>query len=124
MSETPTADAVGPDGPEALLDGVLVALRHGLDAGARVLFAALTVRARGPLGGEAGLRRALANELLAPLVGHAQADVAPWDRRGNAARTTVAVAGPNGMARYLVAARRDDGGWRFSGLQRDDLPPA
>lgn len=110
-------------GPEALLEAVLAALRDGADAGAKALHEALTARARGPLGDEPGVRRALENALFAPLVGAARAHVDPWDRRAGAARTTVAVDGPNGAARYLVSARRGDGGWRLTGLRRDDLPP-
>jgi hypothetical protein len=112
------------DGPEALLEAVLVALQAGADGGAAVLHAALTPRAQGPIGGEAGLRRALGNALLAPLVAATRVDVAPWDRRDGAARTTVAVDGPNGAARYLVSARRGEGGWALTGVRRDDLPPA
>ena len=110
-------------GPDALLHAVLGALRGGADEGAAALYGALTDRARGPLGGEAGLRRALDNSLLAPLVGATRASLDRWDRRDGAARTTVAVDGPNGAARYLVSARRDEGGWRLTGVRRDDLPP-
>lgn len=117
-------DAPGDGGPAALLAGLLAALRAGADAGAAALWAALTPRARAPLGDEAGARRALANALLAPLVGHERADAAPWDARGDVARTTVAVAGPAGAARYLVSARRGADGWRLTGLRRDDLPLA
>jgi hypothetical protein len=111
------------DGPEACFEAVLAALREGADEGAAALYDALTPRARGPLGGAEGLRRALGNALLAPLVATTRATVAPWDRRDAAARTTVAVDGPNGAARYLVSARRGEDGWRLTGLRRDDLPP-
>ncbi len=110
-------------GPETLLEAVLANLRAGADTGATALYAALTPRARGPLGGEAGLRRALDNALLAPLVGATRVAVEPWDRRDGAARTTVAVDGPNGAARYLVSARRGEDGWELTGVRRDDLPP-
>jgi hypothetical protein len=111
-------------GPERLLADVLTALRNGPDDGAAALWSALAPRARAPLGDPANARRALANELLAPLVGHARADVEAWDRLGDAARTRVAVSGgPGGTATYLVSARRGgDGAWRISGLRRDDLP--
>ncbi|MFN2322147.1 MAG: hypothetical protein ABR510_04240 [Trueperaceae bacterium] len=110
-------------GPEALLEAVLAALRAGVDEGAPALYGALAPRARGPLGGEAGLRRALDNALLAPLVATTRATVDPWDRRDAVARTTVAVDGPNGAARYLVSARRGEDGWALTGVRRDDLPP-
>jgi hypothetical protein len=114
----------GDAGPQALLDTVLAALQGDVHAGAAALFAALTPRARGPLGGEAGLARALANAWLAPLVATTEASVEPWDHRGDAARTVVAVDGPHGPARFLVSARREDGGWRLTGVRRDDLPLA
>ena len=116
------SEAAG-DGPEALLDAVLAALRSGADEGAAALYAALTSRARGPLGGEAGLRRALDNALLAPLVATTHAEATPWDRRDDAARTTVAVDGPNGAASFLISARRSQTGWQLTGVRRDDLPP-
>ncbi len=102
---------------------MLAALRSDADAGAAGLYAALTSRARGPLGSEVGLRRALDNALLAPLVATTSATVAPWDHRDVAARTTVAVDGPNGAASFLVSARRGPDGWRLTGVRRDDLPP-
>ena len=119
------ANDVVPDGegPEVLLAAVLAALRAGGDEGADALYAALTPRARAPLGGEAGLRRALDNALLAPLVAATRTAVDPWDRRGDAARTNLAVDGPNGPARYLVSARRSEAAWRLTGVRRDDLPP-
>ncbi len=125
MSEGPSEGAIARDaaGPEALLEAVLEALRADADAGAAALYAALTPRARGPLGGEAGLRRALDNALLAPLVAATRVAVEPWDRRDDAARTIVAVDGPNGAASYLVSARRGEDGWRLTGVRRDDLPP-
>ena len=116
-------DALDGAGPDALLAAVLAAMQRGADEGAALLYGALTARARGPLGGEAGLRRALDNALLAPLVGAVRVAVEPWDRRDGAARTTVAVEGPNGSARYLVSARLGSDGWRFTGVRRDDLPP-
>ena len=112
-------------GPDALLAQLLAALRSGSGPGAAALWAALTPRARGPLGDVEGARRALGNELLGPLVGHERADVAPWEHRGDAARTHVRVVGPAGGpgGLYLVSARRDaDGAWRLTGLRRDDLP--
>jgi hypothetical protein len=111
-------------GPEPLLEGVLAALRTGQDAGAAALWSALTPRARAPLGDPAGARRTLANELLAPLVGHTRAEVEAWDRRDDVARARIAVSGgPGGTGSYLISARRgDDGAWRLSGLRRDDLP--
>jgi len=112
-------------GVEALLAQLLAALRSGREPGAAALWAALTPRAREPLGNVEGARRALANELLGPLVGHERADVAPWEHRGDAARTHVRVVEPAGGpgALYLVSARRDaDGAWRLTGLRRDDLP--
>jgi hypothetical protein len=123
--------AVGGDGPGAMLATLLAALRSGRDAGAAALWAALTPRARGPLGDVDGARRALGNELLAPLVAHASAAVDPWELRGDVARTHVRVVGdaqpaPSGRAVavvYLVSARRDAvTGWRLTGLRRDDLP--
>lgn len=117
-------DGAGPAaGPEALLEAVLTALSGGADEGAAALYDALTPRARGPLGGETGLRRALGNALLAPLVAATRSTVDPWDRRDDAARTTIAVDGPNGAASYLVSARRGEDGWRLTGVRRDDLPP-
>jgi hypothetical protein len=113
------------DGAAALLDRLLIALRSGSEAGAATLWAALTARARGPLGDVEGAHRALRNELLGPLVGHERADVAPWEHRGDAARTHVRVVGAAGgpVALYLVSARREaDGAWRLTGLRRDDLP--
>jgi len=119
------------DDPGAMLAALLTALRSGRDAGAAALWASLTPRARGPLGDLAGARRALANELLAPLVGHASAVVDPWERHGDVARTHVRVvvdppSAPSGQAvsaLYLVSARRDaETGWRLTGLRRDDLP--
>ena len=123
MSDDAGDGAQGDAGPEALLASVLAALRTGADEGAAALFAALTPRARAPLGGEAGLRRALGNALLAPLVAATRTAVDPWDLRGDAARTSVAVDGPNGRARYLVSARRSEAAWRLTGVRRDDLPP-
>lgn len=117
----PTGAGVGP---EALLEAVIADLRSGADEGATALYAALTPRASGPLGGEAGLRRALGNALLAPLVAAAQVAMAAWDRRDGVARTTLTVDGPNGAARYLVSARLGEDGWRLTGVRRDDLPPA
>jgi hypothetical protein len=128
LSEARDAAPAAPDvvdaGPDALLADLLAALRRGSDTGAATLYAALTPRARAPLGDVAGARRALANALLAPLAVATSARVAPWDRRGAAARTTVAVDGPAGPARYLVSARVDGDGWRLTGLRRDDLPLA
>ncbi|MDF1524387.1 MAG: hypothetical protein P1P87_16415 [Trueperaceae bacterium] len=128
MSDANERAAAAPDaadaGPDALLAALLAALRRGTDAGATALYAALTLRARAPLGDVDGARRALANALLAPLAVATSVAVAPWDRRGAAARTTVAVDGPAGPARYLVSARADDDGWRLTGLRRDDLPLA
>jgi hypothetical protein len=118
------AAAVPEDGPDALLADLIAALRRGADAGAAALYAALTPRARGPLGDVDGARRALENALLAPLANATKVDAAPWDRRGAAARTTVAVDGPAGRAKYLVSARLDGDGWRLTGLRRDDLPLA
>lgn len=106
-----------------LLAAVLAALRTGADEGAAALYAALTSSARAPLGGETGLRRALDNALLAPLVATTRVEVDPWDRRGDAARTNLAVDGPNGPARFLVSARRREAAWRLTGVRRDDLPP-
>jgi hypothetical protein len=119
----PTRSGDAP-GPEPLLVDVLTALRTGPEAGAAALWSALTPRARAPLGDPAGTKRALGNELLAPLVGHALAEVEAWDRRADVARTRVTVSGgPGGAAAYLVSARYgDDGAWRLSGLRRDDLP--
>lgn len=125
MSEAngqPAAAETLGEGPDATLTDLLAALRRGLDAGASALYAALTPRARAPLGDVAGARRALANALLAPLASATSASVAPWDRRGPVARTTVVVDGPGGPARYLVSARLDGDGWRLTGLRRDDLP--
>lgn len=122
MSEDPSlaVDA----GPEALWSDVLRALRSGRDAGADALWGALTPSARAPLGDPAGARRSLERGLLAPLVGHVEAATADWERRGDAARTEVAVlGGDGGPAAYVVSARRgSDGVWRISGLRRDDLP--
>ena len=118
-------DRTSADDPAAMLGYLLAALRSGRDAGAAALWAALTPRAREPLGDVEGARRALGNELLGPLVGHERADVAPWEHRGDAARTHVRVVGPAGGpgALYLVSARCDaDGAWRLTGLRRDDLP--
>ena len=126
----PVAASAG-DGPGAMLATLLAALRSGRDAGAAALWAALTPRARGPLGDVDGARRALGNELLAPLVAHASADVEPWELRGDVARTHLRVVGataraPSGQAvtaLYLVSARHDaETGWRLTGLRRDDLP--
>jgi hypothetical protein len=116
--------AMAATGPEPLLAALLMALRTSVDAGAAALWSALTPRARAPLGDPAGTRRALANEWLAPLVGHERAELEAWDRRGDVARTRVTVSGgPGGPATFLVSARRgDDGAWRLSGLRRDDLP--
>jgi hypothetical protein len=114
-----------------MLAALLAALRAGLDAGAAALWGALTPRARGPLGDVAGARRALGNELLGPLVGHASAEVDPWERHGDVARTHLRIVAdpahaPSGQAvsaLYLVSARRDaETGWRLTGLRRDDLP--
>jgi len=117
------------EGPGALLDALLAALRAGRDAGAAALWAALTPRARTPLGDVDGARRALGNELLAPLVAHAAVEIEPWERRGDAARTRLRVVGGRAsgdaatVAVYLVSARRDGvAGWRLTGLRRDDLP--
>ena len=112
----------GGDGPERLLETVLDALRVGAEGGADALFDALTPRARAPIGDVDALRRALGNPLMAPLIAPTRATVDVWDRRAAAARTTVAVDGPNGAARYLVSARRGVDGWRLTGLRRDDLP--
>jgi len=130
---TPSVPGVAApaDGPGATLAALLTALRSGRDAGAAALWGSLTPRARGPLGDVAGTRRALGNELLAPLVGHASAVVDPWELRGEVARTHVRVVvdppgAPSGQATtvlYLVSARRDaEAGWRLTGLRRDDLP--
>ena len=115
------------DGPEALLTGLLAALRGDPDVAAAALCAALSARARAPLGDLAGARRALDNPLLAPLSGHLRAEVAPWDRRDDVARTHVRIwdATPEAnppAAVYLVSARRGASGWRLTGLRRDDLP--
>lgn len=129
----PVSGEAGDDlaGPDALLTALLAALRSGRDDGAAALWAALTPRARGTLGDVDGARRALGNELLAPLVAHVAVEVDPWELRGDAARTHVrVVAGPEGSpsgraptALYLVSARRDAAaGWRLTGLRRDDLP--
>jgi hypothetical protein len=135
------------EGPEQLVDDVLAALREGLETGADALWAALTPRARGPLGDLAGTRRALTNELLSPLVAHTQARVADWERAEGVARTRVSVRrGPGATSEaaverasggaadgareadadsavtYLLSARREaDGAWRITGLRRDDL---
>ena len=117
--------------PGAMLAALLAALRSGRDAGAGALWSALTPRARGPLGDVDGARRALGNELLAPLVAHTSAAVEPWELRGDIARTHLRVvgdsarapAGQDTVALYLVSARRDAAGaWRLTGLRRDDLP--
>ncbi|MFU8888913.1 MAG: hypothetical protein ACNA8N_09960 [Trueperaceae bacterium] len=127
----PPGDPAAADDPGAMLAGLLAALRSGRDDGAAALWASLTPRARGPLGDLAGARRALGNELLGPLVGHASAEVDTWERHGDVARTHLrVVAGPPhassgqaGSALYLVSARRDaEAGWRLTGLRRDDLP--
>jgi hypothetical protein len=120
------------EGPEPLLDALLAALREGPEEGAEALWTALTPRARAPLGDLAGTRRALANELLGPLVGHTQAEVAEWERADGVARTRVSVSGAAkgpvdgaaaATATFLVSTRREpDGAWRLSGLRRDDLP--
>lgn len=112
------------DGPEPLVEALLAALRDGLDAGATALWAALTPRARAPLVDLDGVRRALANELLSPLVGHAWAQVGAWERADGVARTRVSVRGADDeAATYLLSSRREaDGAWRISGLRRDDLP--
>ena len=123
--------ADGGDGPGPMLATLLAALRSGREAGAAALWAALTPRARDPLGDADGAHRALGNELLAPLVAHASADVDPWELRGDVARTHVRVVGdparaPSGQAvaaLYLVSARLDAvTGWQLTGLRRDDLP--
>ncbi len=127
----PAAATGGEEGPGKMLSALLAALRSGGDDGAAALWAALTPRARGPLGDVDGARRALGNELLAPLVGHAAAEVDPWELHGEVGRTHVRVVGdpartPSGQATtalYLVSARRDaETGWRLTGLRRDDLP--
>lgn len=127
----PPDDPTAADDPGALLAGLLTALRSGRDDGAAALWAALTARARGPLGDVDGARRALGNELLAPLVGHASVAIDPWELRGDVARTHLRVVAdparaPSGQATnalYLVSARRDaETGWRLTGLRRDDLP--
>ena len=114
-----------------MLEALLTALRSGRDAGAAALWASLTPRARGPLGDVGGAIRALGNELLSPLVGHASAVVDPWEVRGEAARTHLrvvvdppsAASGQGATVLYLVSARRDaETGWRLTGLRRDDLP--
>ena len=114
-----------------MLAALLAALRSGPDDGAAALWGSLTPRARGPLGDLAGARRALGNELLSPLVGHAAAEVDAWELRGDVARTHVRVvtdparapSGRRATALYLVSARRDaEAGWRLTGLRRDDLP--
>jgi hypothetical protein len=116
------------DGPEPLVDALLAALREGVEAGADALWSALTPRARDPLGDLAGTRRALSNELWSPLVGHTEAHVVGWERAGGVARTWVSVrsapgGASEGAATYLLSARREaDGGWRLTGLRRDDLP--
>jgi acetyl-CoA acetyltransferase len=124
-------DPAGSQGPGPMLAALLAALRSGRDDGAAALWAALTASARAPLGDVDGTRRALGNELLAPLVGHASVEIDPWERRGDVARTHLRVAGdparaPSGEATsalYLVSARRDAAtGWRLTGLRRDDLP--
>lgn len=112
-----------PDGPARTLDDLLTALRRGAAEGAQALWDVLTPRARAPLGDVDGARRALARELLAPLVAHEAATVEPWDVAAEAARTRVTVTGgPAGPAPFLVSLRRTPGGWRVTGLRRDDLP--
>jgi len=124
-------DPAAPDGPGAMLAALLAALRSGRDDGAAALWAALTPRARGPLGDVDGARRALGNALLAPLVGHTAVEIDAWERHGDVARTRLrivgdAARGASGQATtalYLVSARRDaEAGWRLTGLRRDDLP--
>jgi hypothetical protein len=111
-------------GPEPLWAAVVAGLRQGPGPGAAALWAALSPRARAPLGDEAGARRTLERGLLAPLVRHARAETAPWERRGDAARTRVEVDGaPAGPAQFTVSARLGaDGAWRLTGLRREDLP--
>jgi hypothetical protein len=111
------------DPPDADLQLLLSALQRGLSEGAEALYGRLSERARAPLGDGAGTARALANELLAPLVGHREHRWEPWDRVAAAARTRVHVLGPRGEAVYLIAWRQgEDGEWRVTGLRRDDLP--
>ncbi len=115
--------ALGGADLDRLLDTVLTSLRRDRTSGAAALWASFDASARGSIGDVEALARALGNPLLAPLVGHAQARREPWQRRGAAARTTLAVTGEGGDARYLVSARRrPEHGWRLTGLRRDDLP--
>lgn len=136
------------DGPEALLTALLAALRGDPDVAAAALWAALSERARAPLGDLAGARRALDNPLLAPLSGHLRVEAEAWDRRDDVARTRLRVwhaaptpddPDPDGCTQgdqdpehaapeanppaavYLVSARCGAAGWRLTGLRRDDL---
>lgn len=126
MSEVARGNAAQEDhddGPGPLLTGLLAALQGDPDAAAAALWAALSERARGPLGDVAGARRALDNPLFAPLSGHSRAEVAAWDRRGDAARTYVRVWSDTPVAAaFVVSARCGADGWRLTGLRRDDLP--
>jgi hypothetical protein len=106
-----------------LLTDLLGALQRGREEGGARLYDLMTERARAPLNDPAGAVRALGNELLAPLVGHRAHRSEPWERLPGVARTRFTVTGASTPATYLISLRQGaDGGWRITGLRRDDLP--
>ncbi len=113
-----------------VLEVVLSALadndRPQPDHGVAVTFAFASDRMRAAVGDRQAFARALHNTLNAPLLGHVSAVVERFERRGDAARADVRIAGRGGtQARFTLALARARQGarldcWLISGIAREE----
>lgn len=124
---SPLALSPSPElAPQAVIEVVLQALQaydapHAA-AGAEVLYAFCSPRMKGAVGDLEALKRALANELYRPLVGHSSAELGALQQIGDSARQMVTVDGVS----YTVAlakARYGEhvGCWLISGIAREGV---
>lgn len=132
----PEAARPHPDlAPDDVVALVLAALqRNDLphpDAGVETLYRFASARLRAQVGDLNTFKRALHNELYAPLLGHAHSSVEPVERRGRVARQGVVVEDERGVATpYLFSLAQQPQPdapdappvWLVSGLARADLP--
>ena len=129
VSSGATADTFAPSpelDPGAVLHAVLASLAaESRAAAARRLHAFASPRMRSSIGDAAAFERALRTTLYAPLLGH-EARVERLERRGEAARASVAVSVDGAKVRFTFALARARGGahrgcWLLSGIAREGV---
>ncbi|HKI55725.1 MAG TPA: hypothetical protein VKB31_01125 [Trueperaceae bacterium] len=125
--EAPSPELCAREALEAVVRALADTHQPERDHGVAVLHAFASDRMRSAIGGPDAFRRALVNELYAPLVNAAAIHAEGLDQRGDSARATVVARDGAGVtARFTVAlarARHGDrkGCWLLSGMAREGV---